>query len=233
VEALQSFAPEYVKAGKTFAVSVVARAKRVRNVAVTMELRSGRSSTTPLVIDADGKGKVILTAPKHGRSFGFVFSWDQDAGKQAGCHGRDAFSMPLIHRGERIGDPYAYRLAGSYQARYTRGQGRARWKLRPRCDYFACDAKLRSSEGLKGRFRYRGRDGSYILKNAERRSHYGECPRALIRRTTIEFTRLSGPGPIAYRASGRVTDRYIAVGAARRAGCEGVTRHARLRITRR
>jgi hypothetical protein len=197
------------------------------------------------VIDPDGKGKLILTAPKRGRSFGLVFNWDQDVGKQAGCHGRDVLSIPLIHRGERIGDPFAYRLSGSYRARYTRRQGRARWKLMPTCDYFACDSKLTSS-GLKGRFRYRGKDGSYVLRHTDRRRRYGECRitnpltgatqtyrRAYVRRRTIEIVRLSGPGAIAYRATGLVTDRYIAVGAARRARCERDARHARVRITRR
>lgn len=199
--------------------------------------------------------KIILPAPASGSSFTAVFEWDQNLGTPAACHGRDAYVLPLLPSFATVGEPDLPRVHGRCRIRATPLNYDARvfrrtWRLRARCDYFACDAGLTSSASLRGRLRLRGR-GDYSLRS--RQGPAGRCRvrkrrkdpatgrlrrvRRTVRSAFRVHTRLTLRATttrrgVAQTLSGRLTITYRPTPRARRRGCRRV-RVERGRITAR
>ena len=183
------------------------------------------------------------SGPGRGANFTLVYEWNQDVGTGTACHGLARHTVALASQKQSIGDPDTLRLQGSYRASYTRGEGSTIWHLSPRCDYLACNARLRSNGGLRGTLKLR-RDGTYAI--TDDLAGFGRCvvvnnltgnrtvfEPAYTRHRLIVLDEGSGSGAIARRFTGRVTDTYRATTAARRAGCTGTTRHLKITLTKR
>jgi hypothetical protein len=184
-------------------------AEQITNATVTLIPGTGPASPTVVTIQGD-ETKVILAAPASGDHFGVQFDWDQDVGTAAACHGRDVFGLPLLPTRAKVGDPFAARLEGTYRMRstpvnYSAKVARSKWTIRPRCDYFACSARLRSNRGLRGTLRVRD-NGSYRLTG-----RYRDPSSCVVTVTTTDsvtgevLTRRSRTIRHAYRGSTRLS----------------------------
>jgi len=174
---LDTFVPSYSRYGQTdrFRVELVGgTATDISNVTLTITPKSAPPTTVPVVLDGSGNAELVLVAPTQGQSYRAVYEWDQDAGTQAGCHGSDAYEVPLIPTTGKAGNPERPRFAGSFRVRFrnpdVRGrEERSTWRMTPSCAYFACSARLRSTGGLRGVLRLLS-DGRYRLTEKGRSS---------------------------------------------------------------
>ena len=210
-DALKSFQPFFVRIGRSYVAAVRAPVNRVENVSITIRPADAEPRTVVLTLDESGRARAIFASPRRGPTLGIVFDWDQDLGTTAACHGRDVYDVPVVSPGEKVGDPYGYRLQGTYRVRFRRGAP-VRWRIRPHCDYFGCSATIRSSEGIEGRLRYGRRHGGYEI--SDRVVGLFNCRgtgslATYTRRQVIVLGRFRGRDDVATRAGGPLRETFI------------------------
>jgi hypothetical protein len=212
---ITTFTPGYGKPGQSAVYRLDltddAFPEDIANAAVTLFPESGSPVAGPVAISED-ETKVILAAPMSGKQFAVHFDWDQDLGTSAACHGNDSYTLPLLPIDAKVGNPFVARLEGTYAVReaprsYTGKVTRAKWKIKPGCDFFGCSSKLRSNAGLKGQLRLRS-TGSYLLLTTYREA--ASCVVTTIKKNTLTgqvISRTTRTIPHAYRGKQRVSVR--------------------------
>ena len=160
-----TYPPDYLRVGQSLTFSFERDNRRVESVRVRYPTPRG-AQEEDFRFDRRSYIRVIRPAPGTPRRFGMTFRWVQNAGRESACRGTDTYrGIPIVPRDARVGDPRVARFAGRYRTRYSTGD-KARWRLRPRCDYFGCKTKLKSKAGLKANFRPR-RGNRYRLYTKE------------------------------------------------------------------
>lgn len=144
---------------------------------VNLVLTVARDAPVPLTLpDDEGSVTAVVETPD-ALWFNAVVEWDQNVGKPSACHGRAARQVWAAPAGKTFGNPRIPRFAGTYAVKYralnykdTSRPKRIRWRVRPRCDLFACRASLRSSGGMRsGMVRPRS-NGAYRFTNSGSRA---------------------------------------------------------------
>jgi hypothetical protein len=163
---LTTFTQGYGKPAQSMVLRVQANSDEISNATVTVTAQDGTATTTAFEPDYYvDQIKVIVVAPASGSSFTVAFAWDQDAGSAAACHGTDIYTLPLLPVDAVVGTPTAKRLQGRWRMRYRpisyKGKrDKSTWTLTPKCDYFGCDTRMRSTGHLRGVVKLRP-DDSY------------------------------------------------------------------------
>lgn len=114
------------------------------------------------------------------------------------CTARAAEEISVVPPGGEVGDPSWPRFEGRFRVFYRlRASGipgadkrdRGIWRLRPRCRYFGCETRLRSSLGLRGTFDFDppGDFFDYGMSRTSGRRAY--CSGVIINRFTGEVIR--------------------------------------------
>lgn len=155
-------------------------------------LTVAREAPVPLTLADDAGSVSAVVETPDAAWFNAAVEWDQNVGKPSACHGRAARRVWVAPSGKTFGNPRLPRFAGTYAVKYrplnykdTSGTDHARWRVKSRCDIFACDAALRSNAGLRsGRLRLRS-NGTYRYRSRPGRAH-GTC--SLVRIRTNTFT---------------------------------------------
>jgi hypothetical protein len=115
---------------------------------------NGIKTVTPVTIDRRSVVIILPAGPPQAR-LGIEFSWEQDAGTGAACHGIDRYTDRVVPAHATAGNPLLRRLEGRF-AVLEKSAGkttRATWHLSPTCEYFACPSQVHSTGGLKGVFK--------------------------------------------------------------------------------
>lgn len=248
--ALQVESAGYARHGEGVAVTMVTPGSEAfSNVTGTMDSDEG-SATTPLTVDPTSvETTAILTAPSHGTGFVLTVQWDQDAGTQRACHGTTVLTVPLVPPTATVGRPSVPRLQGRYRVsyrpiNYSERSKPSVWRLTPNCEFFACSTQVRSTGGLRGRFRLRGRayrltahqgrtNDSCTVTRITRDALTGEVlsrrtrtiPNAFKQRRTVRLRVTREADGLIVAFSGETTAHAIPTPAARRRGCRRTFRY--------
>jgi hypothetical protein len=211
-EALDVEFPEYARAGETIEIPVNIYSNWPAEFTGTVEVApaGGVSRTYPLeVIDAEGSssdtsdGRIVVPAPpSRNRETRIVMTWVEKEtyalGYTVECSGGDAGTIPVIPRGGEAGDPSLPRLDGRYRVNYrlvasgipgADRSDRGVWRFRPRCRFFGCKTRLRSSLGLRDTFvatSWTDRHDYFTILSYEPR---GFCAGTVVNRFTGEVIR--------------------------------------------
>ena len=182
-DAVLTTAPELARSGEEMIFTTQTElTKRITNATLTIFYRKqerivpiavARKVTEVIELAPEGSGSVVETK----------FDWDQDAGRNAACHGVTRYTLPLIPAEGKAGNLGVPRFEGLFLIRYEPlptkspvgeplGPSDSKWRLRPRCAYFGCSTAVRSSQGLKGLFRP-DRVDRYVLR--KRAAGVGDC----------------------------------------------------------
>ena len=212
-DAVTTYAVDYARASTGFEVSMYGGpvgadgepydidASRITSPSVSVN-----GVPTPLVFNEVGVASAILSSPQV-KTATVIFTWTQDAGTPMACDGRDVYRFPIIPRGAKAGDTSVSRLSGVYRVAWRSLSADrssltpSRWTIRPACQYFACDLRVRSNGGMgRARFVLNAEDDTYRFL----REHFGRqgwCE------TTNVFTGVRRRAEPAYLVSARVTIR--------------------------
>jgi hypothetical protein len=112
------------------------------------------------------EGHVVVPAPaRQDRATRVVLNWIERTtygpGFTSECTATEAVTMPVVPSGGKVGDSSYPRLEGKFRVLYRlRASGipgvpkrdSAIWSLRPRCRYFSCMTRVKSTLGLRGYF---------------------------------------------------------------------------------
>jgi hypothetical protein len=211
-EALGPEFPEYARAGGVIEIPVSNYSDWPTEFTGTVEVApaGGVSRTYPLeVIDTEGTssgtfdGRIVVPAPANrNRETRIVMTWVEKEtyalGYTVECSGSEATTIPIIPSGGEAGDPSLPRLDGRYRVNYrlvasgipgADRSARGVWRFRPRCRYFGCPTKLRSSLGLRDTFAvtsWTDRHDYFTIKSYDPR---GFCAGTVVNRFTGEVIR--------------------------------------------
>ena len=231
-EALDPEMPEYARAGGVIEIPVNDYSSGDKEFTGTVQVTplGGASRTYPLEVTKTGetswgtvKGRVAVPAPtSRNRATQVVMTWIEKAtygpGYTVECSAGDAATIPVVPPGGKVGDPSVPRLDGRYRISYrlvasgipgADRSARGVWRFRPRCRYFGCPTRLRSSLGLRDTFAvtsWTDRHDYFTIRSFGRR---GYCAGTIVNRFTGETIR-RWKIRRAYKASQEITLRVTA-----------------------
>ncbi|HEU5063235.1 MAG TPA: hypothetical protein VFT79_08820 [Solirubrobacterales bacterium] len=238
-EALDPEIPEYARAGGMIEIPVNDYSGGETEYTGTVQVTplGGASRVYPLEVTERGetssgtlKGRVVVPAPEgRSRATQVVMTWiEKDtyvSGYTVECSAGDAATIPIVPPGGEVGDPSVPRLDGRYRINYrlvasgipgADRSARGVWRFRPRCRYFGCPTRLRSSLGLRDTFAvtsWTDRHDYFTIRSFGRR---GFCGGTIVNRFTGETIR-RWKIRRAYKASQEITLRITAETSAGRA----------------
>lgn len=158
LEVLELHTPSYGRASQSLPVEVIAsNPERVAGAALTTLSEEGE---TPIPLDLTRYRTVaVVPTPSVEPEFTLTLSWNQDEGTPGACRGYIAFVIPIIPQFASAGTPLEPRLVGRFRVQEIairpprRKVFQPAWTFRPRCDYFACNTRVKSTLGLRGVFK--------------------------------------------------------------------------------
>jgi hypothetical protein len=235
LEALELQVPSYGRAGQSLPTAIIAsNPQRVAKATLTT-LEVEDETNTSLDISRYRTTAVIST-PSVEPELTLILTWNQEEGTPAACRGFISYVIPVIPPFARAGTPLEPRLIGRFQVRETsirpprRKVVKPTWTFQPRCDYFACATRLRSTLSLRGVFKLLA-NGEYELLDT-RRPRYACVERATqkvvarrayreVLRVRIRVTKEPGVNQV-HSFTGKIYTRYEATSRAQRKGCRPI-----------